>query len=77
LVIESVVTHLEHRQRGYGGQTIGYLLDWAKRSGAVGACLQVRADNIPARALYRALGFKTELYQYHYRRRDLPVERMG
>jgi N-acetylglutamate synthase len=30
--------------------------------------LQVAADNVAGRALYRKLGFDTELYRYHYRR---------
>ena len=44
------------------------LTAWAKEEGASGACLEVEAGNLPARTLYDALGFKTELYRYHYRR---------
>jgi len=67
LVVESVVTHPDHRQRGYGARTVGHLMDWALTRGAGGACLQVVADNAPALALYGSLGFRTELYRYHYR----------
>jgi ribosomal protein S18 acetylase RimI-like enzyme len=28
----------------------------------------VEANNLPARALYDAIGLKRELYRYHYRR---------
>lgn len=67
-VIESVATDPEARQRGYARQTVGKLLDWASTQGAEAACLQVVADNPAALALYRSLGFSTELYRYHYRR---------
>jgi ribosomal protein S18 acetylase RimI-like enzyme len=73
LVVESVVTHPEHRQRGYGARTVGHLMDWALTRGAGGACLQVVADNQPAMALYASLGFRTELYRYHYRSKDAAV----
>lgn len=70
LVLESVETHPEHRQQGYGALTVGHLMDWALTRGAGGACLQVVADNAPAQALYASLGFRTELYRYHYRSKD-------
>jgi ribosomal protein S18 acetylase RimI-like enzyme len=65
-VIESVVTAPQWRQRGYGRRAVGGLLDWARSAGAEGACLQVVADNAPALALYRTLGFERELYRYRY-----------
>lgn len=68
-VIESVATDPDARQRGYGRRTVGKLLDWAATQGAEAACLQVVADNPAALALYRSLGFSTELYRYHYRRK--------
>jgi ribosomal protein S18 acetylase RimI-like enzyme len=67
LVLESVATHPEYRQRGLGRQAIGGLLAWGRAAGAEAACLQVVADNMPALALYRSLGFRHELYRYHYR----------
>jgi GNAT superfamily N-acetyltransferase len=68
LVIESVVTDAGERRRGFGRQVVAALLDWARGEGGDEACLQVLADNDPARALYHGLGFTNELYRYHYRR---------
>lgn len=68
LVVESVATDPLHRGKGLGRRTVGKLMDWASGQGAQGACLQVVADNIPALALYKSLGFERELYRYHYRR---------
>jgi ribosomal protein S18 acetylase RimI-like enzyme len=67
LVLESVATHPACRQRGLGRQAIGGLLAWGKAAGAEAACLQVVANNTPALALYRSLGFRHDLYRYHYR----------
>ncbi|MGF1594086.1 MAG: GNAT family N-acetyltransferase [Kiloniellaceae bacterium] len=69
VVIESVVTDPRQRQRGYGRRAVGRLLDWARAAGAEGACLQVLADNAPALALYRSLGFTRELHCYRYFRK--------
>jgi GNAT superfamily N-acetyltransferase len=67
LVIESVATHPDFRGRGLARRTVGRLLNWARQEGAVGACLQVLADNRPALAAYAALGFDIDLYSYRYR----------
>lgn len=67
LVVESVATHPDHRGKGLARRTVGALMNWAQGAGADKACLQVVADNHPALAVYRALGFNTELYSYHYR----------
>ncbi|MBA8902883.1 GNAT family N-acetyltransferase [Phyllobacterium sp. P30BS-XVII] len=69
LVLETVATDPDYRKRGLGQRVVGTLLDWAKDEGAMAACLQVLADNPPARALYASLGFDRELYSYHYRRK--------
>ena len=69
LVVESVETDSRFRQQGLGRKTVGGLIGWARRAGAHVACLQVVADNTPARALYASLGFSRELYRYHYRRK--------
>lgn len=66
--LNAVATAPDHRGRGLAGRAIAAVLDWAKaHAGAEGACLQVMADNPPALALYRRLGFMTELSRYHYR----------
>ncbi|MEQ9609220.1 MAG: GNAT family N-acetyltransferase [Kiloniellaceae bacterium] len=72
-VIESVITDAAWRGHGLGKRAVGALLGWSRDAGAAGACLQVVADNAPAVALYRSLGFERELYCYRYRRK--PVER--
>src|ERR1700719_2500210 len=65
-----VVTDPALRRRGLSRGAVAAVLAWAcDRAGAEGACLPVGAANLPARALYRQLGFDTELYRYHYRRR--------
>jgi len=68
LVVESVVTAPEARGRGLARKAVAGLMRWAAAAGAQGACLQVVAGNEPAIALYRALGFDSDLYRYHYRR---------
>jgi ribosomal protein S18 acetylase RimI-like enzyme len=67
--VNLVVTHPEHRRKGLSRQVISAILAWAQENGASGACLGVEATNAPAIALYEALGFRTELYRYHYRRK--------
>ena len=66
LVIEAVVTDAGARRRGHGRRLVGGLLNWARSLGATAACLQVGAGNLAAIALYRALGFETDLYDYRY-----------
>ena len=67
-----VATAPEHRGRGYARRAVAAVLAWAAhRHDVSGASLQVRTDNPPALALYRRLGFDTELSRYHYRSRAL------
>jgi N-acetylglutamate synthase len=68
---ESVITDARHRGRGLAHRLLGALNDWAEREGASHACLQVEATNASARALYRSVGLKAELYRYHYRREPI------
>ena len=64
--------HLRRRHRGGCARPrprdarLRVALSWAWQHGAHAAYLQVSADNAPALAIYRKLGFAT-LYTYHYR----------
>jgi GNAT superfamily N-acetyltransferase len=71
LCYESVITDRLRRRRGWGRRIIKALAAWARDQGAVGVCLEVEAHNAAARALYDAVGLKTELYRYHYRRESV------
>lgn len=66
--INMVATDPAARRRGLSRRVLLRLLTWARVVGAEGACLQVAADNSAASPLYEGLGFRTELYRYHYRR---------
>ncbi|HEX5319346.1 MAG TPA: GNAT family N-acetyltransferase [Stellaceae bacterium] len=66
LCYDMVVTDARERRRGHSHKIVTALAGWAKARGATGACLQVVADNMPAKALYDAIGLKTELYRYQY-----------
>ena len=57
------------RGRGHGQLLCRHLLAIARERGARHAYLQVESDNMPARSIYRRLGF-TDAYAYHYRTRD-------
>ena len=57
------------RNRGLSRILCGQLLAQSAARGARTAYLQVDADNAPARALYRHLGF-VDGYAYHYRAAD-------
>jgi ribosomal protein S18 acetylase RimI-like enzyme len=66
LSFNSMITDPAQRGRGHGKRLLGALLAWGIREGASAACLQVEADNAPALALYRAMGFTRDLYCYRY-----------
>jgi GNAT superfamily N-acetyltransferase len=68
LCYESVVTDARQRRRGHARKIVTTLAGWAKAQSATDACLQVVAENAPARALYDQIGLTSELYRYHYRR---------
>lgn len=61
-----IIVDSNHRGKGFGFDICNSLLNSAAKMGAKSAYLQVVADNIPAIALYRKLGF-IDLYQYWYR----------
>ena len=70
--VNSVATDPEFRRRGLAHRTISAILAWARdRHGAAEACVPVLAENDPAAALYERLGFRDEIYRYHYRRGPL------
>jgi len=67
--INSVGTYTAFQRRGHARRAVGAVIDWAhKKAGANGACLPVMAHNKAAIALYEALGFRTEVSRYAYRR---------
>jgi GNAT superfamily N-acetyltransferase len=68
LCYESIITGGRRRRQGYGRRIVTALAAWAIDNGATAACLEVEAGNLPARALYDAIGLKREIYRYHYRR---------
>ncbi|MGJ3628999.1 GNAT family N-acetyltransferase [Sphingomonas sp. MMS24-JH45] len=68
-VVEAVAVDPALRRRGLARTMLAALLDGARDAGATHAALQVLADNAPAIALYRGLGFGHDLHDYHYRRR--------
>jgi N-acetylglutamate synthase len=61
-----IITHPDHRKKGYGRELVRLMLLWAKEQGARYAYLQVMKQNSPARHLYAQLGFE-DLYRYWYR----------
>ena len=68
LCYESVIVSPDARRRGLARRIIGALAAWARdEEGATAVCLQVQADNTPARALYAGFDL-VERYRYHYRR---------
>ncbi len=69
--VNSVATDPAFRRRGFARSAIQAVIDWSYRTtGAIGACVPVVANNYPAVALYRALGFQMEVGRYHYRRQS-------
>jgi len=64
-----VFTHAGVRGQGLASRLCAALLNQAQAAGARVAYLQVDADNAPARAIYRRLGF-VDAYRYHYRTPD-------
>jgi ribosomal-protein-alanine N-acetyltransferase len=54
----NVAVHAERRGTAIGRQLVEHVLDDGRSSGARVAYLEVRAGNVPARRLYRRLGFR-------------------
>jgi len=62
----SIRTIPEYQRRGVGWSVTCALAIWGEENGASTTFLQVEAENKPALALYKAMGFKTK-YTYWYR----------
>lgn len=58
--IENVVVSPNVQRSGIATQLLRNLLNEAKRAGASSVLLEVRESNVPARGLYRKLGFSEE-----------------
>ncbi len=56
----TLVTHHGHQKKGIGKGILGYLIDWAKKSGVTKIELLVREVNWDAVRLYRSFGFVRE-----------------
>ena len=56
--ITNVAVHPGHRRKGLGRSVMEALLADAAGAGVTALTLEVRAHNLPAQALYRALGFE-------------------
>lgn len=61
-----IVTRADARRAGHGEAIVTGLMEWGRAQGARIAYLQMAADNAPAAALYRKLGFQP-IYRYWYR----------
>jgi GNAT superfamily N-acetyltransferase len=68
LGVTAVTVEESHRFQGLATAVMGALQRWAAEQGGHSVYLQVAADNAPATAFYRRLGF-IEHHRYHYRRR--------
>ena len=66
LGIFDIVTHPQHRNKGYGCELINGMLNWAVQNQAHAAYVQVIAENRPAIGLYQKLGFELS-YEYKYK----------
>ncbi|NLD37232.1 MAG: GNAT family N-acetyltransferase [Desulfatiglans sp.] len=67
-----IVTHPQHRNKGYGYKLISGMLQWAFENGASSSYIQVIAENKSAIGLYKRLGYETA-YEYHYRIQNYQV----
>lgn len=56
-ILFDIYVHEHHRGHGVGRVILEQMLDLARADGARTMLLYVRADNVPARALYARLGF--------------------
>jgi GNAT superfamily N-acetyltransferase len=69
VIAECVGTRADVRRSGAARAVMLGLEAWALSEGATTLALQVVAENTPAQALYRRLGYR-DLNRYHYRIKD-------
>jgi [ribosomal protein S18]-alanine N-acetyltransferase len=58
LHILNVAVHPDFRKQGHASALVRHILDVARQQKARVVSLEVRASNLPARSLYRKLGFR-------------------
>jgi diamine N-acetyltransferase len=62
IYLSRMIVKEEYRNRGIGGISVDYLIDYAKQLGYEEITLGVDTDNLNARHLYEKKGFTTVLY---------------
>ena len=65
MIIDSVEVDKTHRRRGIGTQIIEAALKLARKRGVDSIELNVNKDNIPAKALYKKMGFEKTNKDYY------------
>ncbi|WP_286694725.1 ribosomal protein S18-alanine N-acetyltransferase [Spongiibacter sp. UBA1325] len=66
LSLLNIIVSDKQRGRGLGRQLLCDGLEWMQQIGAQRCFLEVRESNVPARALYRALGFTEDGIRKNY-----------
>ena len=66
--VTNIVVHPDFQRRGLGEAMLRWSLAWFRQEGLHRATLNVAADNAPAIALYRKLGFTPQEFGIDYRR---------
>ena len=67
-LIENVVTHAEHRRRGYAGALIGYAVNEAWKAGCYKVMLLTGSKNPATLRFYENCGFLQDKTGYQIRR---------
>ncbi|MEO0471424.1 MAG: GNAT family N-acetyltransferase [Bacteroidota bacterium] len=65
-VLNDLFVHTSHRRRGVGKALLQRAADWAKETGASALMLETGVNNLPAQALYEALGWERNDGYYVY-----------
>jgi ribosomal protein S18 acetylase RimI-like enzyme len=66
LYVHDIVVQKEYRQYGVGRKLMEKCIDIAKEKGYCKVTLEVRDDNVKAKALYESLGFKDTDPKMHF-----------